>query len=88
MKTKKDEIEALVEQIRDIGKLEQCLNTLSDRERRVIKMRLGLDDGNSMTLDQIGEEFGVTRERIRQIEKKAHRRLQARYRKFADLKSG
>ncbi len=51
------------------------LHTLSDRERRVIQLRFGLDDGRSRTLEVVGREFGVTRERIRQIEAKALRKL-------------
>mmetsp|Transcript_1010 Transcript_1010/g.3155 ORF Transcript_1010/g.3155 Transcript_1010/m.3155 type:complete len:482 (+) Transcript_1010:125-1570(+) len=51
------------------------LNTLSSRERDVIRMRFGLDDGNAKTLEEIGAHFSVTRERIRQIESKALRKL-------------
>jgi RNA polymerase primary sigma factor len=59
----------LREQMHDI------LTGLSDRERRVLEMRFGLNDGNSHTLEEVGLEFGVTRERIRQIEAKALRKL-------------
>lgn len=59
----------LVEQVRNV------LGFLSDRERRVLEMRYGLIDGKDHTLEQVGLEFGVTRERIRQIEAKALRKL-------------
>jgi RNA polymerase primary sigma factor len=52
-----------------------ALALLSERERRVIEMRFGLNSGRSHTLDEIGREFGITRERVRQIEKKALSRL-------------
>ena len=55
--------------------LNEVLNTLSDRERKVLIMRFGLDDGKSKTLEDVGKEFNVTRERIRQIEAKAIRKL-------------
>lgn len=55
--------------------LERVLDTLSPREQRVIRMRFGLDDGVSKTLEQVGKAFGVTRERVRQIEAKALRKL-------------
>jgi len=51
------------------------LGTLTERERRVLQLRFGLDDGRSRTLEEVGREFKVTRERIRQIEAKALRRL-------------
>lgn len=51
------------------------LDTLSPRERRVLILRFGIDDGRVWTLEEIGKEFGVTRERIRQIERKALRKL-------------
>ncbi len=51
------------------------LDTLSDREQKVIKLRFGLDDGRTRTLEEVGREFDVTRERIRQIEAKALRKL-------------
>ncbi|MEE8158543.1 MAG: RNA polymerase sigma factor RpoD, partial [Dehalococcoidia bacterium] len=59
----------LKEQINDV------LHTLTDRERRVLQLRFGLEDGRSRTLEEVGREFGVTRERIRQIEAKALRKL-------------
>jgi RNA polymerase sigma factor, sigma-70 family len=55
--------------------IEQVLCTLTDRERRVLKLRFGLDDGRPRTLEEVGKEFDVTRERIRQIEAKALRKL-------------
>jgi RNA polymerase primary sigma factor len=51
------------------------LDSLSDRERKVLEMRFGLKDGQGRTLEEVGQEFGVTRERIRQIEAKALRKL-------------
>ena len=53
----------------------QVLDQLTERERRVLKLRFGLEDGHSRTLEEVGKEFGVTRERIRQIEVKALRKL-------------
>jgi RNA polymerase primary sigma factor len=54
---------------------EQILNMLTPREERIIKMRFGLEDGTEHTLEEVGQTFGVTRERIRQIEAKALRKL-------------
>jgi RNA polymerase primary sigma factor len=51
------------------------LHTLSAREERVVKMRFGLEDGLEHTLEEVGQSFAVTRERIRQIEAKALRKL-------------
>ena len=62
----------LTEQIQDI------LDTLSPREAKVLKMRFGLEDGKAYTLEEVGLEFDVTRERIRQIEAKALRKVRAR----------
>ena len=59
----------LKEQVDDV------LDTLSDREARVLQLRFGLEDGRSRTLEEVGRDFGVTRERIRQIEAKALRKL-------------
>ena len=51
------------------------LETLSKREEKVLRLRFGLEDGRSRTLEEVGREFDVTRERIRQIEAKALRKL-------------
>ena len=59
----------LQEQLRDV------LSSLPSREQEVLKMRFGLEDGYSLTLEEVGLYFNVTRERIRQIEAKALRRL-------------
>jgi RNA polymerase primary sigma factor len=55
--------------------IDEVLEALSDREARVLKMRFGLNGGKAMTLEEVGQKFGVTRERIRQIEAKALRKL-------------
>ena len=57
--------------------IEEALKTLSDREARVLKMRFGIGSGNEQTLEEIGQQFKVTRERIRQIEAKAMRKLKS-----------
>ena len=54
--------------------LEDVLSTLTDREQKVLRLRFGLDDGRARTLEEVGKEFNVTRERIRQIEAKALRK--------------
>jgi len=71
----------LREQVRDV------LKTLNDRERRVLELRFGLEDGRSRTLEEVGRDFGVTRERIRQIEAKALRKLRhpSRSKKLKDF---
>jgi RNA polymerase primary sigma factor len=73
----------LKEQMQDI------LDSLSTRERRVLQLRFGLEDGQSRTLEEVGQKFGVTRERIRQIEAKALRKLRhpTRSRKLKDYLS-
>ncbi|HZD18814.1 MAG TPA: RNA polymerase sigma factor RpoD [Actinomycetota bacterium] len=66
--------------------LEAVLHTLSEREKKVIQLRFGLEDGRARTLEEVGKEFNVTRERIRQIEAKALRKLRhpSRSRKLKD----
>jgi len=66
--------------------VEDVLESLTDRERKVLQLRFGLDDGRSRTLEEVGKEFHVTRERIRQIEAKALRKLRhpSRSRKLKD----
>ncbi len=61
-----------------ITQIQEILDTLSPRESKVLKMRFGLEDGKEYTLEEVGLEFDVTRERIRQIEAKALRKLRAR----------
>jgi len=67
--------------------VDEVLHTLTDREARVLQLRFGLEDGRSRTLEEVGREFGVTRERIRQIEAKALRKLRhpTRSRKLKDF---
>jgi RNA polymerase primary sigma factor len=55
--------------------LVEVLSTLTDREQEVLRLRFGLDDGRARTLEEVGQQFKVTRERIRQIEAKALRKL-------------
>jgi len=69
--------------------LDDILASLSDRERRIIEMRFGLGDGRRYTLDEVGQEFGITRERVRQIENKAlgklrHPRYSRRLREYIE----
>ncbi len=56
-------------------KIEEVLSTLPPREARILRLRFGLDNGHTYTLEEVGQKFGLTRERIRQIESKALRRL-------------
>ena len=67
--------------------LEEVLSTLTPREMRVLRLRFGLDDGRARTLEEVGQSFGVTRERIRQIEAKALRKLRhpSRSKKLKDF---
>lgn len=67
--------------------LVEVLDTLTDREQKVLRLRFGLDDGRARTLEEVGKEFNVTRERIRQIEAKALRKLRhpSRSRKLKDF---
>ena len=71
----------LKEQLKDV------LGTLTEREQKVLRLRFGLDDGRARTLEEVGKEFNVTRERIRQIEAKALRKLRhpSRSRKLKDF---
>ena len=67
--------------------LDEVLETLTDREEKVLRLRYGLLDGKTHTLEEVGKEFGVTRERIRQIESKALRKLRqpSRQKKLKDF---
>ena len=67
--------------------LVEVLGTLTEREQKVLRLRFGLDDGRARTLEEVGKEFNVTRERIRQIEAKALRKLRhpSRSRKLKDF---
>lgn len=66
--------------------LGEVLDTLTDREQKVLRLRFGMNDGRARTLEEVGKEFDVTRERIRQIEAKALRKLRhpSRSRKLRD----
>ena len=68
--------------------LNEVLDGLTDREEKVLRMRFGLLDGRQRTLEEVGREFGVTRERIRQIEAKAIRKLRhpSRAKRFGDYR--
>ena len=67
--------------------LSEVLDTLTPREEKVLRLRFGLEDGRSRTLEEVGKEFNVTRERIRQIEAKALRKLRhpSRSKKLKDF---
>ena len=67
--------------------IEEVMKTLTPREAKVLKLRFGLQDGRMRTLEEVGREFDVTRERIRQIEAKALRKLRhpSRSRKLKDF---
>ena len=66
--------------------LDEVLSTLTEREQKVLRLRFGMNDGRARTLEEVGKEFDVTRERIRQIEAKALRKLRhpSRSRKLKD----
>ena len=66
--------------------LDEVLKTLTEREKKVLRLRFGLDDHKARTLEEVGKEFDVTHERIRQIEAKALRKLRhpSRSRKLKD----
>ena len=76
---------ATIEMLKE--ELQGVLGTLTDREEKVLRLRFGLDDGQCRTLEEVGQNFGVTRERIRQIEAKALRKLRhpSRSRKLKDF---
>ena len=67
--------------------LTEVLATLTDREKKVLELRFGINDGRARTLEEVGQIFGVTRERIRQIEAKALRKLKhpSRSKKLRDF---
>ena len=69
--------------------LDSILKDLTDREERVLRLRYGLDDNRPRTLEEVGREFGVTRERIRQIEAKAIKKLKhpSRRKKLGDYRN-
>ncbi len=79
---------ATYEMLKD--KLEKVLETLTYREREIIKLRYGIGDGYTYTLEEVGRIFKVTRERVRQVEAKAIRKLQhpVRSRKLAGFLDG
>ena len=68
------------------SQLDDVLDTLTEREQKVLRLRFGMNDGRARTLEEVGKEFDVTRERIRQIEAKALRKLRhpSRSRKLRD----
>lgn len=82
-----EDINQYIDELSMKEQLAEVLSTLSDRERKVLEMRFGLDNGIEKTLEEIGEHFNVTRERIRQIEAKGMRKLRvpAKKRKLKDF---
>ena len=85
-----EDINQYIDELSMKEQLAEVLNTLSDRERKVLEMRFGLDNGIEKTLEEIGDHFNVTRERIRQIEAKGIKKLRAPAKKrklkdFVDL---
>jgi len=80
----------IVIQINLREKIEEALKVYTEREARILKMRFGLGDGNEHTLEEVGQQYKVTRERIRQIEAKVLRRLKnsrdsQKLRSFTDI---
>ncbi len=84
-----DEPEQIISNMFLQEQLESVLDSLKDREKRILKLRFGLEDSRARTLEEVGKEFGVTRERIRQIEAKALRKLRhpSRSKKLRDFLS-
>lgn len=74
MKTVSPDKVAALQLLRD--DVRAIIETLSPREQKILEMRFGLNDGVAHTLEEVGQEFGVTRERIRQIESKALEKIQ------------
>ena len=66
--------------------INEVLSTLTPREEKVIRLRFGLDDGVTKTLEEVGREFDITRERIRQIEAKALRKMKQNHSRSKKLK--
>jgi RNA polymerase primary sigma factor len=75
----------MVSQMNLKEQLELILSSLTEREAKVIQRRFGLKDGNEHTLEEVGQEFQVTRERIRQIEAKALRKLKKKAKKLVNF---
>ena len=88
LEKQQDEIEELRMENRSLKEqLDEVLDTLTEREQKVLRLRFGMNDGRARTLEEVGKEFDVTRERIRQIEAKALRKLRhpSRSRKLRDF---